>query len=158
ADVRVHRRYSRIPAAGLKLELIMKKSLVFLMLVLLAGRDAAVKREAPAGLNYGPKPTRWREEIKSYLDVRLPNPKDAVVDYRSEPKQLYQRDTVLRDSQYGWATCVWVNEKKDGKLAGPYPMTFFFRDDKIVAVNGGGGGEKIVASRPARAETHEPIR
>jgi len=130
----------------------MKKSLLVLTLLVLAGCDTTVKKEETAGLNYGPKPTRWREEIKSYLDLRLPNPKDAVVDYRSEPKQLYQRDTVLRDSQYGWATCVWVNEKKDGKPAGPYPMTFFFRDDKIVAVNGGPDENSLMASRYAREQ------
>ena len=130
----------------------MKKSLIFLMLVLLAGCDTTVKKEETAGLNYGPRPTRWREEIKSYLDLRLPNPKEALVEYRSEPKQLYQRDTVLRDSQYGWATCVWVNEKKDGKFAGPYPMTFFMREDKIVAVNGGPDENSLMASRYAREQ------
>jgi len=114
--------------------------------------DTTVKKEETAGLNYGPKPTRWREEIKSYLDLRLVNPKEALVEYRSEPKQLYQRDTVLRDSQYGWATCVWVNEKKDGKFAGPYPMTFFMRDDKIVAVNGGPDENSLMASRYAREQ------
>jgi hypothetical protein len=136
----------------MKRPLLVQKSLLVLMLAVLAGCDTTVKKEETAGLNYGPKPTRWREEIKSYLDLRLPNPKEAVVEYRSEPKQLYQRDTVLRDSQYGWATCVWVNEKKDGKFAGPYPMTFFMRDDKIVAVNGGPDENSLVASRYAREQ------
>jgi hypothetical protein len=132
--------------------LLVQKSLLVLMLAVLAGCDTTVKKEETAGLNYGPKPTRWREEIKSYLDLRLANPKEAQVEYRSEPKQLYQRDTVLRDSQYGWATCVWVNEKKDGKFAGPYPMTFFMRDDKIVAVNGGPDENSLMASRYAREQ------
>jgi len=130
----------------------MKRLLPVLMLFALAACDTTVKKEEMAGVNYGPKPTRWREEIKSYLDLHLASPKDAVVEYRSEPKQLYQRDTVLRDSQYGWATCVWVNEKKDGKFAGPYPMTFFMRDDKIVAVNGGPDENSFVASRYAREQ------
>jgi len=130
----------------------MKKCMLVLALLALAGCDTTVKKEETAGLNYGPKPTRWREEIKSYLDLRLVNPKEALVEYRSEPKQLYQRDTVLRDSQYGWATCVWVNEKKDGKFAGPYPMTFFMRDDKIVAVNGGPDENSLMASRYAREQ------
>ena len=136
----------------MKRPLLVQKSLLVLMLAFLAACDTTVKKEETAGLNYGPKPTRWREEIKSYLDLRLPNAKEAVVEYRSEPKQLYQRDTVLRDSQYGWATCVWVNEKKDGKFAGPYPMTFFMRDDKIVAVNGGPDESSFVASRYAREQ------
>ena len=130
----------------------MKKYVLVLALLALAACDTTVKKEEMAGLNYGPKPTRWREEIKSYLDLRLPNAKEAVVDYRSEPKQLFQRDTVLRESQYGWATCVWVNEKKDGKFAGPYPMTFFMRDEKIVAVNGGPDENSLMASRYAREQ------
>ena len=130
----------------------MKKSFLVLALVALAACDTTVKKEETAGLDYGPKPTRWREEIKSYLDLHLASPKDAVVEYRSEPKQLYQRDTVLRDKQYGWATCVWVNEKKDGKFAGPYPMTFFMRGEKIVAVNGGPDESSFVASRYAREQ------
>ena len=136
----------------MKKSLLIQKSLLILMLAVLAGCDTTVKKEETAGLNYGPKPTRWREEIKSYLDLRLSNPKEALVEYRSEPKQLYQRDTVLRDSQYGWATCVWVNEKKDGKFAGPYPMTFFMREDKIVAVNGGPDENSLMASRYAREQ------
>jgi len=136
----------------MKKSLLVQKSLLVLTLVVLGACDTTVKKEETAGLNYGPKPTRWREEIKSYLDLRLPNPKDAAVEYRSEPKQLFQRDTVLRESQYGWATCVWVNEKKDGKFAGPYPMTFFMRDDKIVAVNGGPDENSLMASRYAREQ------
>lgn len=130
----------------------MKKCLLVLVLLLVAACDTTVKKEEMAGLDYGPKPSRWREEVKSYLDLRLPNPKEAVVEYRSEPKQLYQRDTVLRERQFGWATCVWVNEKKDGKFEGPYPMTFFFRDEKIVAVNGGPDEGGLVASRYAREQ------
>jgi len=136
----------------MKRPLLVQKSLLVLTLIVLGACDTTVKKEETAGLNYGPKPTRWREEIKSYLDLRLVNPKEALVEYRSEPKQLYQRDTVLRDSQYGWATCVWVNEKKDGKFAGPYPMTFFMRDDKIVAVNGGPDENSLMASRYAREQ------
>src|ERR1043165_3308819 len=98
----------------------MKKCMLVLALLALAGCDTTVKKEETAGLNYGPKPTRWREESKSYLELRLPDAKEAGGVSRAEPKQLYQRDTVVRDSQYGWATCVWVAEKKDGKFAGPY--------------------------------------
>ena len=130
----------------------MKRLLLILIVLVLPACDTTVKKEEMAGIDYGPKPARWREEIKSYLDLRLPNPKEAAVEYRSEPKQLYQRDTVLRERQYGWATCVWVNEKKDGKFAGPYPMTFFFRDDRIVAVNGGPDEGSFVASRYAREQ------
>ena len=130
----------------------MKKTIIVLLLAALAACDTTVKKEEMAAVDYGPKPARWRDEIRSYLDLRLASPKDAAVEYRSEPKQLYQRDTLLRERQYGWATCVWVNEKKDGKFAGPYPMTFFFRDEKIVAVNGGPDEGGMVASRYAREQ------
>jgi hypothetical protein len=131
----------------------MLKTLLILFLAVLFGCDTTVRKEEMAGVEYGPKPTRWREEIKSYLDIRLANPKEAVVEYRSEPKQLFQRDSVLRERQYGWATCVWVNDKNpQGKFEGFYPMTFFFRDDKIVAVNNGPDDFGLVASRLAREQ------
>jgi hypothetical protein len=130
----------------------MKKTIFALLLAALLGCDTTVKKEETAGLDYGPKPTRWREEIKSYLDLRLTNPKESVVEFRSEPKQFYQRDTLVRERQYGWATCVWVNEMKDGKLSGFYPMTVFMREEKIVAVNNGPDDPGIVASRYAREQ------
>ena len=130
----------------------MRTTILALLLAVLAGCDTTVKKDEMASVHYGPKPARWREEIRSYLDLRLANPKEAVVEYRSEPKQLFQRDTVLRERQYGWATCVWVNEKKDGKFAGFYPMTIFIRDEKIVAVNNGPDDFGLVASRLAREQ------
>ena len=130
----------------------MKRCLIVLSLALLAACDTTVKKEETAGLDYGPKPTRWREEIKSYLDLRLTNAKESVVEFRSEPKQLYQRDTLLRERQYGWATCVWVNEMKDGKLSGFYPMTVFIREEKIVAVNNGPDDFSLIGSRLAREQ------
>jgi hypothetical protein len=125
-----------------------------IVLLSLVGCDTTVRKEELAGVDYGPKPTRWREEIKSYLDIRLKNPKEALVEYRSgEPKQLFQRDTVLRGQQHGWATCVWVNDKDaEGKFAGFYPMTFFFRGDQIVAVNNGPDDSSIIGSRLAREQ------
>jgi hypothetical protein len=131
----------------------MRKIILALLLAALAGCDTTVKKEEIAAVDFGPKPTRWREEIKSYLDIRLTNPKEAVVEYRSEPKQLFQRDSVLRERQYGWATCVWVNDKNaQGKFDGFYPMTFFFRDDKIVAVNNGPDDFGLIGSRLAREQ------
>jgi hypothetical protein len=131
----------------------MQKTLLILVFLVLAGCDTTVRKEEMTSVDYGPKPTRWREEIKSYLDIRLANPKEAVVEYRSEPKQLFQRDTVLRDRQYGWATCVWVKDKNaQGKFDDFYPMTFFLRDDKIVAVNNGPDDFGLVGSRLAREQ------
>jgi len=109
-----------------------------LLAILLAACAKPVTKEEVAGLDYGPKPTRWQEEVKSYLAVRLTDPKNAIVEFRSEPAQMYQRKVAMRDMHYGWAVCVWVNDKNtSGNFAGFYPMTFFFRNEKIVQVNSG---------------------
>jgi hypothetical protein len=132
----------------------MKKLLAVCALAAVLGCDTTVKREEMASVDYGPKPARWREQIRSYLDIRLTNPKEAVVEFRSgEPRQLFQRETALRDRQYGWATCVWVNDKnREGKFDGFYPMTVFIRDEKIVAVNNGPDDFGIIGSRYAREQ------
>lgn len=131
----------------------MRKVLFLMTALLLAGCDTVVKREELASVDYGPRPARWREEIKSYLDIRLTSPKEATVEFRSEPKQLYQRETLLRERQYGWAVCVWVNDKnREGNYAGFYPMTVFIRDEKIVAVNNGPDDAGVVAARYAREQ------
>ena len=97
-----------------------------------------VTKDETAGLDYGPRPVRWKEEIASYLSVRLVDPKAAVIEFRTEPQQMYQRRVGLRDMHYGWATCVWVNDKNRlGAYSGFYPMTVFMRHEKIVQVNGG---------------------
>jgi hypothetical protein len=99
---------------------------------------APVTPNETAGLDYGPRPTRYQEEIKSYLKLRLTDPRDAIVEFRSEPQQMYQRKVAFRDMHYGWAVCVWVNDKnRAGAYSGYYPMTVFLRHEKIVQVNGG---------------------
>ena len=87
-----------------------------------------VTKDETAGLDYGPRPVRWKEEITSYLSVRLVDPKAAVIEFRTEPQQMYQRRVGLREMHYGWATCVWVNDKNRlGAYSGFYPMTVFMR-------------------------------
>ncbi|HEV3011065.1 MAG TPA: hypothetical protein VGX52_18730 [Burkholderiales bacterium] len=107
-------------------------------LVLLAACAQPVTKAETEGLNYGDRPTRWKEEITSYLAVRLTDPKSALVEFRTEPQQMYQRGVAMRPMAFGWAVCVWVNDKnRSGAYAGFYPMTFFFRHEKIVQVNSG---------------------
>jgi hypothetical protein len=104
---------------------------------LLVACSSPVTKEETEGLNYGPKPVRWKE-ITSYLSLRLTDPKAAIVEFRTEPQQMYQRSVALRPMHYGWATCVWVNDKNtSGAYSGFYPMTVFMRNEKIVQVNGG---------------------
>ena len=62
-----------------------------LPMLLLVACDTTVRRDELASVDYGPKPARWREEVRSYLDLRLTSPKEAVVEFRSDPKQLFQR-------------------------------------------------------------------
>jgi hypothetical protein len=105
---------------------------------LLIACASPVTKEETEGLNYGPRPVRWKEEITSYLSVRLTDPKAAIVEFRTEPQQMYQRSVALRPMHYGWAACVWVNDKNtSGAFSGFYPMTVFIRNEKIVQVNGG---------------------
>jgi hypothetical protein len=114
---------------------------------------APVTKEETAGLDYGVKPVRWQDEIKSYLRLRLTDPKDAIVEFRNEPTQMYQRGTALRDMHYGWAVCVWVNDKNRlGAYSGFYPMTVFLRHEKIVQVNGGPDDFGVVGSQYAREQ------
>ena len=112
--------------------------IIALGITLAACAPAPVTKDEVAGLDYGPRPTRYKEEVASYLKLRLMDPKDALVEFRSEPQQMYQRKVAMRDMHYGWATCVWVNDKnRAGAYSGYYPMVFFFRHEKIVQVNGG---------------------
>jgi hypothetical protein len=129
-----------------------KTGLILLMLALL-GCDTTVRRSEVQSVDNGPKPQRWQQEIRSYLDIRLTDPKSAIVEFRTEPKPLYQRDSGLRARQYGWAVCVWVNDKnRQGAFEGFYPMTVFIRDEKIVAVNNGPDDFGIIGARYAREQ------
>jgi hypothetical protein len=132
----------------------MRKTILIMILAAgLAGCDTTVRRDEVQSVEYGPKPQHWQKEIRSYLDIRLRDPKAALVDFRTEPKILYQRDTAVRARQYGWAVCVWVNDKnRQGAYEGFYPVTFFLRDEKIVAVNNGPDDFGVVGARYAREQ------
>ena len=111
---------------------------ITVLLALTACAPAPVTKNETEGLDYGPRPVRYQDEIRSYLSVRLKDPKDAIIEFRTEPQQMYQRKVALRSMHYGWAACVWVNDKNSaGAYQGFYPMTFFFRHEKIVQVNSG---------------------
>ncbi len=87
-------------------------------------------------LNYGPKPAHWQETIRDYLSLRLTDPKGAIVEFRTEPQQMFQQAVALEPTYWGWAACVWVNDKnREGAYDGFRPMTFFIRNEKIVHAN-----------------------
>ena len=87
------------------------KRCIIIALGVLAGCVTPVTKEEMATADYGPAPVAYQDEIKSYLSLRLTSPKDAVVEFRNEPKQLYQRGTPVRGEQYGWGVCVFINDK-----------------------------------------------
>jgi hypothetical protein len=114
------------------------KRISIAVLAILTGCVTPVTKEEMATADYGPAPVAYQDEIKSYLSLRLNSPKDAVVEFRNEPKQLYQRGTPVRGEQYGWGVCVFINDRnKAGAYDGFYPMSFVLRNEKIVAANGG---------------------
>ena len=130
----------------------MNRCLIAMALVL-AGCDTTVTKQEMATAEYGPKPANYQEEIRSYLKLRLTDPKDALVEFRAGPTQLYNRGTPVRGEQYGWGVCVWVNDKnRSGAYDGFYPMTFVLRNEKIVHVNGGPDDANIIGARYAREQ------
>jgi len=91
-------------------------------------------------VNYGPKPDNYQQIIQDYLRNRLTDPTAAIIDFKAGPTQMYQKDAVVRDLQFGWAVCAMVNDKNTrGAYTGFYPAVYFIRNGKIVASNGGPG-------------------
>jgi hypothetical protein len=120
-------------------------------LLSLAACDTTVKKSELESVDYGPRPEHWQEEIRNYLSIRLTDPKAAIVEFRAGPEKLYQRETPVRKKEWGWAVCVWVNDKnKQGAYDGFYPMSVFIRNEKIERVNGGPDDDNLVGNRYAR--------
>jgi len=104
--------------------------------LLAACQSTKVTQEEMDAVNYGPQPERWKEEIKGYLSLRLKDPSNAIVEYKTEPKQLFQKQIGLDPQVHGWAVCVWIRDRnKAGQWQDPYPMVVFIRNEKIVFVN-----------------------
>jgi hypothetical protein len=130
----------------------MKRFLLFVLVAsALAGCDTTVKKSELESVDYGPRPQYWQAEIRDYLKIRLTDPAAAIVEFRAGPTQLYQRETPLRKKEWGWAVCVWVNDKnKQGAFDGFYPMSVFIRNEKIEHVNGGPDDDNLLGNRYAR--------
>ena len=117
----------------------------------LAACDTSVKKSELESVNYGPRPQHFQAAIRDYLKIRLRDPAAAMVEFRAGPQQLFQRETPLRRQQWGWAVCVWVNDKnRQGAFDGFYPMSVLIRDEKIEHVNGGPDDDNLVGNRYAR--------
>jgi hypothetical protein len=131
----------------------MNRLLAVALALILASCDTTVTKQEMATADYGPKPVNYQDEIRSYLNLRLTDPKAAIVEFRAGPQQIYNRGTPVRGEQYGWGVCVWVNDKnRAGAYDGFYPMSFVLRSEKIVHVNGGPDDANIIGSRYAREQ------
>ena len=125
-------------------------------LALLAGCQSPLPtREELAVLDYGPRPEDYEKIVRDYLRTRLVEPDFALIEFKAGPRPLYQKETVLRARQYGWAGCVMINDKdRRGAYEGFYPMVLYIRDGKVVAANGD-GLERAAGVRYAHAQCRE---
>ena len=120
----------------------------------LAGCETVTK-DALQEIDYGPRPTTWRKQILDYLSPRMPDARSAEISFPVPPKANYQRETLLRDRHWGWAVCVHVNENHAEGAEDPYAVTFFFRGEKMVFVNGGPGDKNPIGSGYARTQCRD---
>jgi hypothetical protein len=112
-------------------------------------------KEQMESVNYGPKPDNYQDIIRDYVRPRLTDPTAAIIDYKAGPTQMYQKDAVVRDVQFGWAVCAMVNDKNTmGAYTGFYPAVYFIRNGKVVASTGG-PGDGPVGTQFARRQCKE---
>jgi hypothetical protein len=95
-------------------------------------------KEEMDSVNYGPRPDNYEQIVRDYLRYRLTDPTSAIIEFKAGPTQLYQKDTVIRDLQFGWAVCAMINDKNSrGAYEGFTPGVYYIRNGKVVARNGG---------------------
>jgi hypothetical protein len=95
--------------------------------------------EQIAALDYGPRPENYQAIVRDYLRTRLNDPSFALIEFKAGPSRLYQKDTLSRERQYGWAVCATVNERDPrGVYMAPYPVVAYIRGGRVVAMDGGG--------------------
>ena len=129
-----------------------KLAVSLLAVFAMIGCATEVSRSELSSINYGSRPDAWQQLVRDYLEPRIPDPKAAVVTFRGEPQQMLQKETPMRARQWGWASCVWVNENHPRGHPTTYPMTFFFRDGRIAHVNGGPDDANVIGAQYAREQ------
>jgi hypothetical protein len=78
---------------------------------------------------------RWKEEIQSYLRLRLQIRPTPSSEFKTGEGVL-QKQVGLDPQVHGWAVCVWIRDRnKAGQWQDTFPMTVFLRNEKIVHVN-----------------------
>jgi hypothetical protein len=110
-----------------------------LVAVALAACAAPLTRDQIAALDYGPRPENYAQIVRAFLQPGLVEPEFARIEFKNEPRPLYQEQAFLYERGYGWAVCALVTDKdRRGAYPDPYPMVFYLRGDKVAAVNGDG--------------------
>ena len=95
--------------------------------------------EQIAALEYGSPPEDYEKIVREYLKPRLSEPNFALIEIKAGPSRLYQRETLSREPQHGWAVCVMINDRDPrGAYTGFYPMVVYIRGGKVVAADGNG--------------------
>jgi len=147
------------------LDALIERPVRLLMVILAAGSTTLVSlagcqsppltREELAALDYGPRPEDHEKIVRDYLRTRLVEPDFALIEFKAGPAPLYQKETILRERQYGWAACVMISDKdRRGAYEGPYPMVLYIREGRVVAANGD-GLERAAGVRYAHASCKE---
>jgi hypothetical protein len=128
----------------------------FAAALLAACETMPVTPEEAARVNYGPAPVKWQDTIRAYLMPKVNDAGKVIIEFKAGPKQLFQRETTVRKEQYGWAVCVWVNDRTwQGQYEGFYPMTVFIRNEQIVVVNNGPEDFGVIGSQYAKRQCAE---
>jgi hypothetical protein len=119
---------------------------------LLAGCQSSLSPGQIAALEYGSPPEDYEKIVRDYLRPRLGEPNFALIEIKAGPSRLYQRETISREPQHGWAVCVMINDRDPrGGYTGFYPMVIYIRGGKVVAADGG-GLERAAGLRYAHAQ------
>jgi len=120
--------------------------------LLAACQSPPLSTEQIAALDYGPRPQDHEKIVRDYLRPRLGEPNFALVEFKAGPSPLYQKETLSRDRQYGWAVCVMINDRDPrGAYEGFYPMVVYIRGGIVVAADGG-ALERAAGLRYAHAQ------
>src|SRR5260221_9530201 len=91
-----------------------------------------LSREQLAALDYGPRPEGYEKIVRDYLRTRPTEPDFALVEFKAGPAPLYQKDTGLREGQYGWAVWGMINAKApSGAYEGVSPMALHTREGEV---------------------------
>ncbi len=126
---------------------------VSIVLAILAGcQSTQLSSEQIAALDYGPRPEGYEKIVLGFLRTRLSDPDFALIEFKAGPAPLYQRDTLSREPQHGWALCVMINDRDQrGVYPGFYPLVLYIRGGQVVATDGG-GLERAAGLRYAHAQ------